>query len=219
MWGSPDAPTGALFKALLMTHTPEYESRARGVARLLRGRDILNVCGEINTISHHEKYYTLGLNQNVFGAAYYASALIHLIRGGADLEMRWTATANGNDAYGLMTMAGEPMPACLAKQLFAQHVRYGDWLSFPDYRPGTPSVDAVVAWSGCGRRSGVFVNTGSEHCLLTVSEWDDSLMACRELARLDESTGDRVVSEPFRGTITLNGYGVAVVSNVAAEVD
>lgn len=70
MWGSPDAPTGALFEALLMTHTPEYESRARGVARLLKGRDILNVCGELNAISHHEKYYTLGLNQNAFGAAY-----------------------------------------------------------------------------------------------------------------------------------------------------
>jgi hypothetical protein len=44
-------------------------------------------------------------------------------------------------------------------------------------------------------------------------------MDCRELARLDESTGDRVVREPFRGTITLNGYGVAVVSNVTTEVD
>ncbi len=93
MWGSPDAPTGEAFEALLMAQTPEYEARARGVARLLEGRDILNVCGELNTMSHHEQYYTLGLNQNVFGAAYYASALIHLLRGGADLEMRWTATA------------------------------------------------------------------------------------------------------------------------------
>ena len=93
MWGSPDAPTGEVFEALLMAQTPDYEARARGVARLLKGRDILNVCGELNTISHHEQYYTLGLNQNAFGAAYYASALIHLLRGGADLEMRWTATA------------------------------------------------------------------------------------------------------------------------------
>jgi hypothetical protein len=219
MWGSPDAPTGRAFERLLMAQTPVYEARARGVARLLKGRDILNVCGELNTMSHHENYYTLGLNQNMFGAAYYASALIHLIRGGADLEMRWTATANGDDAYGLMTMEGEPMPACLAKQLFAQHVRYGDWLSFPGYRPDSPSMDALVAWSECGRRSGVFVNTGSEPCLLTVSDWDDSLLASRELARLDESTGERVVREPFEGTIALNGYGIAVVSNVGSEVD
>ena len=26
-----------------------------------------------------------------------------------------------------MSISGEPTPACLAKQLFAQHVRFGDW--------------------------------------------------------------------------------------------
>ena len=92
---APDSPNGRVFETLAMAQTPQYEARARGVARLLSGRDILNVCGELNTVAHHEHYYTLGLNQNAFGAAYYASALIHLMRGGADLEMRWTATSSG----------------------------------------------------------------------------------------------------------------------------
>ena len=212
MWGSPDAPTGRAFEMLLMAQIPDYEARARGVARLLRGRDILNVCGELNTMSHHEQYYTLGLNQNVFGAAYYASALIHLLRGGADLEMRWTATAH-DDAYGLMGKDGEPMPACLAKQLFAQHVAYGDWVRFPSCQLDTPDVDAVVAWNDEGRRSGVFVNTSSEPRLVTASDWDASLLACGELLRLDASTAGRVVREPFSGSVSLNAYSVAVVSN------
>ena len=93
LWGAPDSPNGEVFKALAMAQTPQYEARAQGVARLLHGRDILNVCGELNTVAHHEQAFTLGLNQNAFGGAYYASALIHLIRGGADLEMRWTATS------------------------------------------------------------------------------------------------------------------------------
>lgn len=219
MWESPDPPTGAVFEALLMAQTPDYEARARGVARLLKGRDILNVCGELNAISHHEQYYTLGLNQNAFGAAYYASALIHLLRGGADLEMRWTATAH-NDAYGLMTMTGEPTPACLAKQLFAQHVRYGDWVRFPGHRPEIPNVDTVVAWDDNGRRSGVFVNTAGAPQVLTISDWDDGLEACGTVLRVDSSTGERVAREPFDGTIRLNGYGVAVVTNAAdTEVD
>jgi len=220
MWGAPETPRGRTLEALLMAQTPGYEARARGVARLLKDRAVLNVCGEHNTLSHHRQYYTLGLNQNMFGAAYYASTLIHLLRGGAELEMRWTATAwddGSDDAYGLMSKDGDPMPACLAKQLFAQHVVYGDWVRFPASKLDTPDVDAVVAWNDDGRRSGVFVNLASSPRLLTVSAWDDSLLTCGEVLRLDASTGDRVVREPFTGTIALNGYGVAVVSNAAKE--
>ena len=104
------------YRALLMAQTPEYEARARAVARILDGRDIENVCGELNTIVHHGHAFVGGLNQTAFGAAYYASALIHLIRGGADLEMRWSGTAH-DDAYGVMTREGAATPAGLAKQL------------------------------------------------------------------------------------------------------
>jgi hypothetical protein len=133
------------------------------VGRLLAGRDILNVCGELNTIAHHDDSFTQGLNRNVFGAAYYASAIVNLIRGGAHLEMRWTATSKRwnavDDAYGLMSVHGEPTAACLAKQLFAQHVRYGDWIQFPDIETAHPGIDAIIARNDAGRRSAVLVNT------------------------------------------------------------
>src|SRR5262249_49906575 len=45
-WGAPaDERT---FRTLLLARVSEYESRARAVARMLRGRGILNVCGELN---------------------------------------------------------------------------------------------------------------------------------------------------------------------------
>ena len=158
-----------------------------------------------------------GLNQNAFGAAYYASALIHLIRGGADLEMRWTATAH-DDAYGVMTMEGEPTAACLAKQLFAQHVRHGDWVSFPGRHADHPDIDAVVAWRRRdGRLSGVFVNTGARPQTLAASDWDRSLRAAARCCGSTPSTGDRVVREPFDGTVRLDGYGVAVVSTAPSD--
>jgi hypothetical protein len=218
MWGAPDPPAGPTFETLLMAQTPAYEARARGVARLLAGRNILNVCGELNTMAHHEQYYTLGLNQNVFGAAYYASALIHLIRGGADLEMRWTATAHGQDAYGLMDQDGRPAPAGLAKQVFAQHVRYGDWVRFPAHQLGLPGVDAVVAW-GRGGRSGVFVHTAGGLLDLDPGAWDDGLRDCTAVLRLDASTQGRFVREPFTGRVCLRGYGMAVVSDRAADTE
>jgi hypothetical protein len=219
MWGSPDAPTGEAFETLLMAQTPDYESRAKGVARILKDRRILNVCGELNTMSHHEQYYTLGLNQNMFAGAYYASALIHLIRGGANLELRWTATAH-DDAYGLMGKNGEPTPACLAKQLFAQHVRYGDWVRFPECRT-VSGIDAVIAFGEAGRRSGVFVNTTSQPRTVSVADWGSELSSGPDVLRVDTSTGDRIVREPFDGVVRLNGYGIGVVTNAAegTEID
>ena len=214
MWGSPDAPGGAVFEQLLMAQTPVYEATARSVARLLKGRDIANFCGELNAISHHEQYYTLGLNQNAFGGAYYASALINLIRGGAELEMRWTATAHENDAYGLIGMNGEPKPACLAKQIFAQHVRFGDWVRFPTGPVAMPDVDAIVAWDAAGgRRSGVFVNTAARPLNLTPCDWDAGLSACQTVLRVDTTTGNFIARQPFDGHIRIEGYGLAVVTN------
>jgi hypothetical protein len=222
LWGAPDSPNGELFQALAMAQTPQYAARAQGVARLLQGRDILNVCGELNTVAHHEPTFTQGLNQNIFGGAYYASALIHLIRGGADLEMRWTATSrrvsSGDDAYGLMSFDGEPTPACLAKQLFAQHVRYGDWISFPDRGP--TGIDAIVAWNDAGRRSGVFVNTTARLSKLTCGDLDAGLTQCTQLLWMDRTTQGRVARKPFDGAVCLDGCGIAVATNATdTEVD
>lgn len=210
--GSPDAPSGPAYEALLMAQTPEYEARARAVARVLDGRDILNVCGELNTVVHHDHYYVGGLNQNAFGAAYYASALIHLIRGGADLEMRWVATDN-DDAYGLVSMKGEPTAPALVKQLFAQHVRRGDWVRFPAYRPTMPNVDVILAEDEAGRLSAVFVNTGCEPCTLRPEDWDGRLSGSREVLKVDVGTGNYISRERYNGQVRLDGYGVAVVSN------
>ncbi len=213
----PDAPNGPVFEALVMACTPQYEARARSVARLLAGRDILNVCGELNTIAHHEDSFTLGLNRNVFGAAYYASALINLIRGGAELEMRWTATSKRwddiDDAYGLMSIDGEPTPACLAKQLFAQHVRYGDWVCFPKCAEVRPGIDVIIARDSSGRTSGVFANTLPQAQTLDMSQWASELVACRDSLRLDTGTKGVVVREDRRGPLRIEGYGLAIVSD------
>jgi hypothetical protein len=123
-----------------------------------------------------------------------------------------------------MDIRGEPTPACLGKQLFAQHVRRGDWVAFP--RPGSspvgppdPYIDAIVAWTDEGRRSGVLVNTGAAPRTVPVEDWGDGLAKDAHVLRLDSSTGGRVVQEPFSGTVTLNGYGIAVVSTQPCEVE
>jgi hypothetical protein len=222
----PDAPNGRVFEALAMAQTAQYEARARGVGRLLAGRDILNVCGELNTIAHHDDSFTQGLNRNVFGAAYYASAIVNLIRGGAHLEMRWTATSKRwnavDDAYGLMSVHGEPTAACLAKQLFAQHVRYGDWIQFPDIETAHPGIDAIIARNDAGRRSAVLVNTLPRTQSLDVSRWagglgGGGLGGCSDALRLDSGTGGRIVRERCRGSVRIEGYGLAVVTDDSAE--
>lgn len=217
--GSPEAPQRRMYENLLMAQAPEYEARARAVGRIVAGRDIFNVCGELNTIVHHDHSYVGGLNQNLFGAAYYASALIHLIRGGADLEMRWTATAN-DDAYGLILMNGTPTPACLAKQLFAQHVRFADSICCAPQRADMFDVETILAWDDTDRRSRLFIHTAPGSRLLRIQQWDEDLRAYKSVLRLDASTNGCVVREPFTGSIRLDGYGIAVATSAAdAEID
>jgi hypothetical protein len=80
-------------------------------------------------------------------------------------------------------------------------------------------VDAIVAWNDEGRRSGVFVNTAPRRTDLTVAGWDDTLETCGTLLRVDAGTGNRVASGPFNGTIRLDGYGIAVVTNAAVATE
>jgi len=216
MWGSPDSPSGQVFQSLLMAQTPAYEAHARGVSKLLAGHRALNVCGELNTLSHHEYYYTLGYNQNLLGAAYYVSALIHLIRGGADLEMRWTATSH-SEAYGLVYRDGKPSPAALAKQVFVQHVRTGDNVSFPTHSVCDADLDVVVSRGEGNRISAVFVNSGRSRVEIFPEDFDPELSRCEQLFRLDTSTGERFSAGKASASFTLNGYGVGVITSAGVD--
>lgn len=212
----PVPPNGDVFERLTMARTTQYEARASSVGRLIGDRDILNFCGELNTIAHHEHAFTRGLNRNVFGAAYYASAIVNLMRGGADLEMRWTATSKHwhgvEDAYGLLSNLGKPTPAALAKQLVAQHVRCGDLVRFPDADAVPTGIDSVVARDADGRLSVVIVNTLAQSRDVDLAALACGLENCRDVVCLDSGTSDRAVRATRRGGVRVDGYGLAIVS-------
>ncbi|MCV0368144.1 hypothetical protein [Filomicrobium sp.] len=217
----PASPNGPVFESLVMARTPQYEARARSVARLIGERDILNFCGELNTIAHHEHEFTGGLNRNIFGAAYYASAILNLMRGSADLEMRWTATSKHwfgrDDAYGLLTNDGVPTPPALAKQIIAQHVRRGDLIHFPSQDPELCGIDAVVAQGENGRTSVVLVNTHPTTRRIELPRIGGGAERCHDGLRLDAATGGRVTRVQAADTITIEGYGLAILSEDASR--
>ncbi|MGD9783666.1 MAG: hypothetical protein AB7E80_08345 [Hyphomicrobiaceae bacterium] len=213
----PPPPGGRVFEALTMAHTPQYEARARAVGRLIAGRDVLNVCGELNAIAHHEHEFTNDLNRNVFGAVYYGSALINLMRGGADLEMRWTATAKHwygrEDAYGLLSKDGVPTPAALAKQVIAQHVSHGDAIRFVDGDPLPPGIDTVIARDARGRRSAIIVNTLARSQRVDLGVLAPHLETGCDVLRLDQGTGGTFRRSSAGGSIAFEGCGIAVLSD------
>jgi hypothetical protein len=211
--GENGAPSdGATHRALIMSQTPQYELRTRAIATVLNDREILNICGELNTHSHWWAHVRARFNQSIFGAAYYASALLHLIRGGADAEMFWIGTED-RGGYGMMDKDGRPWPVFYAKRLCAQYIRYGDWISFPTWeQPRTP-VDVVLARGEAGRRSALLVHLKDTVAAYALSELDADLADCRALLKIDAGTGNQVVEKPCDGTLTFEGYGVAVVTN------
>jgi hypothetical protein len=201
----------AVYKSLIMSQASDYELRSRAIARLLKGRDILNICGELNTHSHYTESVRARFNQSTFGAAYYTAALLHLMRGGAYAEMFWTGTED-RGGYGMMDKNGVPWPVFHAKKLCAQYVRYGDWISFPNDEQGNPAVDVVVARGEDGRLSALFVHQRGETATYRVSELAGELPDDCTLLKIDCGTGNQVLKSQCNGSLTFDGYGVAVVT-------
>lgn len=208
--GAPREP--GTHRALILAQTPEYATRARAVAETLQGARILNICGEWNAHSHYLPAVRARFNQSMFGAVYGASALLHLMRGRVDAEMLWTGT---DDAcgYGLLDKDAVPTPLFYAKSLCARHIRYGDWISFPEWSRDDVGIDAVLAHGEDGRRSIFLVHLKDEPARYSLSELNGRLADCRTLLKIDSGTGNRVTLQRGPGSISFDGYGVAVATN------
>jgi hypothetical protein len=214
--GEKDAPRDpAVLRALMLAQTPEYELRARAVSRIAGESGILNVCGEWNAHSHYLPQVRARFNQSLFGAVHGAAALLHLMRGGVDAEMLWTGT-DDECGYGVLDKDGRPTPLYHAKRLFAEHVRTGDELRFFVAEERRAAIDGVIAWGEAGRRSALLV-----HLLDTEATYDLAELAGHDVAgfstllKLDRGTPGGPVAKPMSGTLTFEGQGVAVVTNVA----
>jgi len=215
--GEMGAPReAAVHHALIMAQTPEYESRTRAIGRHLAERDVRNICGELNAHSHYWTHVRERFNHSVFGATFYASALLYLMRGEADAEMFWTGNED-RGGYAMMDKHGRPRPAFHAKKLITQHVRYGDWISFPIQGRRNSEMDVVVSRGEDGRRSAVIVQLTDRSAVYDLHELVGGLEDCHTLHKLDRGTAGRNGYSRFDGTVGFDGYGIAVVTNVIPE--
>ncbi len=196
-WGAPKEE--ATFRALLMSRSVEYETRSRAVGRMLKGRGILNVCGELNAHSDHYAAVSGPLNRTEFGAAYYGSSLIHLMRGGADVEM-------------LRSAAPGATPQHLAKQLCAGFIRTGDDLAFPELPSTRGRADIVLATGPERPLSAFLVHRRDEAFTLSLHD-APMLEQCRHVLKIDATTKGKIVESHFDDVLRMEGYGVAVLAS------
>ncbi len=218
--GEKGAPLdAATHEAIMLWQSRDYEVRARSVARLLQEPDVLNVCGEWNAHSHYLPRVRAGFNQTLFGAAYGASALLHLVRGGVDAEMLWTGT---DDAcgYGVLGPDAAPTPLYFARRLCAQYIRYGDAIVAPALDDGVTGLDGMVVQGGDGRSSAVLVHREPTTATYDLSEITrGELSDSRALIKIDCETGNTLTTRSCDGTVTFAGYGVAAVTNAVVGHD
>jgi hypothetical protein len=207
--GAPLDP--AALRALVLAQTPEYMDRAEAVGRLVNGSGTLNICGEWNAHSHYLPGVRARFNQSMFGAAYGASVLLQLIRGGADAEMLWTGT-DVECGYGMLDGVGKATPLFYAKALCAQTVRFGDWISFPDLE-GYADLDAVVARGEDGQRSVFLVHKADSPASYEFSELMDDGWGPLRLLKIDGASEGRVMETVASRVIRFDGYAVAALTN------
>jgi hypothetical protein len=202
----------------MIAQVGDYQARARTIGRILEGRGMLNICGELNTHSHYWDHVRARFNHSVFGATYYVAALLQLMRGGADVEMFWTGTEDVG-GYGMLRSDASPAPVFHAKRLCAQYVRLGDRISFPAWKAPRPPVDVVVARGDGGRRSALLVHLTEAPATYHIADLEPGLAELSVLLRIDEGTGNRVVRAESDGKVAFDGFGVAVLTNSPSEDD
>jgi len=210
--GENNAPaTAPEHRRLMMGLVGEYGTRARVIGQMLKGRRILNICGELNCHSHYTQPVRERFNYSVFAAAFYTSALLQLMRNEVDAEMYWVGTER-QGGYGMMNERGEPRPSYHAKKLCAQHVRYGDFISFPTGDAGDGGIDAVVAAHQDGTRNILIVHQRDEAATYEVAKLAPTVDGLRTVLKLDHASNDRIVETTYEGTIHFDGFGVAAVT-------
>jgi hypothetical protein len=214
--GAPSDP--ATHEAVMLWHAADYETRARSVAKLLDSPEVLNVCGEWNAHSHYLPVVRARFNQSHFAAAYGASALLHLIRGGVDAEMLWTGT---DDAcgYGVLDPNAIPTPLFYARRLCAQYIRRGDRILLPALPDHVDGLDGMAVRGICGRNSILLAHCEPTTASHRVSELTGAHDGSRRMIKIDQATGNAVRAQSFDGTVTFAGYGVAVLTDTVAGCD
>src|SRR5262249_31800162 len=91
----------------------------------------------------------------------------------------------------------------------------GDWVSFPTGEDSRPDLDTVVARGDEGRLSALLVHTRHDKASYAVGGLDTRLTSCARLLKIDAATGGGVIEAPCEGSVTFEGYGVAVVTNAS----
>jgi hypothetical protein len=197
-WSAPVDPS--LFERLLLSRTSEYWTRAEAVQLLLQGRGILNVCSELGPHFHPDPLISGEFNQGAFGAVYYASSLIELLRGGADAEFLWADC--WADGFHGTSHTYE------AKKLIARNVRFGDCISFPlEYDPA-PDLDAVLACTP-DHRAAVLVHRCRGVCKIELDRWPE----LSGFSRVSFGGGGSTLLDR---QLVFDGYGVALLHDKEA---
>jgi hypothetical protein len=217
--GENNAPADpAAHRRLMMGLVGEYGNRARVISQMLEGRNMLNICGELNCHSHYTQPVRERFNYSVFAATFYVSALLQLMRNGVDLEMYWVGTED-QGGYGMMNKHGDPWPSFYAKKLCTQSVRRGDTLFFPTGDAGNGSIDIVSSCDSRGTHRVLVVHQKEECANYCLAELVPGFREFRTAWKIDEGSGDQLVKTNFAGEISFEGFGVAALTTESPDSD
>jgi hypothetical protein len=90
-------------------------------------------------------------------------------------------------------------------------------ISFASRDRGGMPLDAVVARGNDGRLSAMLVHLSDKQATYHLSGLANALSNCDILLKMDEGTGNGIISGKYDGGVRFEGYGVAVVTNKAPE--
>jgi hypothetical protein len=211
-WGAPR--DRSVYRNLLMMRTHDYFEHAATVQKLVASRGILNICGKLNVNSNQEVGVSGEVNQGIFGAVYYALALVQLILGGADAELYWMGT-DAAGPYGLWDQRGCPTPVFVAKQMIVQAIRPNDEIIIEtsETERDPPLVVRAKNAGGCNALVIHLSEFSRSYRVADLLGKDQGFAAMR---KIDAGRKRRIITFRGDGTIKFDGPGLAIAT--AAEI-
>lgn len=200
-WNAPnkiDSYINHVFKV-----SREYEPWSKKINSLIKGKDILNVCGEINVNSDHNPEVSRKLNQTPIASTFYTSALLHLIKGNADLAMWWTAS-DKDGPYGMIDCKGNVSPVYHAKKFISNYFTYGSKIDFIK----THDKKLLIALN---KNAAIVINYENKYKQIDLKKYGIKDNIFTKILIIDSSTIKEFKFKSYKNIATFKGHGTALI--------
>ena len=181
----------------------EYELWSSKINSLIKDKNIMNVCGEINVNSDHNPDVSRKFNQTSIASTFYTSVLLHLIKGNADIAMWWTAS-DKDGPYGMIDCKGNVSPVYHAKKFISNYFKCESEIDFLEIHDNKLLI-------ALNENAAIVINYENKYKEIDLNEYEIKNNLFKKILIIDSTTTKGFKFKNFKNKIIFKGHGTALI--------